>query len=665
MISEIVMMKNFKPTIGSLLGEEDRRLVAVLRRMLASLQLRSQFLARLEHQPMRFRTPFVATRFDAARSVAHLRRPTVLIRLFTINVAHRLAHEVNRYVSGRDARQRNGKTHVPRRHVFRLDPVFRRFRFLRDGLFRFRLFLLRLRADADRRPEHLRPNDVVRQQSHQELPLGHVRRLRSQNVHFHERLDRPQIDLDLPAAPVDFTYRFRRIRFVVQQIRHDEESLDSRPLRVDTDADQPERHRFRDDRPHPLGHPERPRRTLPRHEEVAVLLPLDILSVRKVNQPASMQSRHETDVEMNKHGDQVIGTIISVGDDDFDPRRRSPQLLEKRNEKARLAGSLAPPRTVGDHLDHRGRGGNQHDDPPQRKTQACFLGFRLRIFLLVVRRVLQGKRRAVEFGDFQSANAHVLRDGVLGVLRKRLHEGGRNLDVDLGAGGGVRAGVRGVRIKSVGDAELLNVLDSGLERPLGAGVEHFTQERPKGGGPVEDGMLLMSEIAVGIDEGTSDGFRIKQIVGAVELAGRKDIVEIFGRIRHEALLGSSVEPEGPRSDLKYGYYRARSDFAQQEKQRKSHDPRDPRSNYAPITGKVTFKSADRLKILYWDTSGYAQWYKRLEAGRFRIPVSLVDGAKPVALVSAAQLAMILEGIEPVVVKQRKRFTLKNQAANES
>lgn len=77
------------------------------------------------------------------------------------------------------------------------------------------------------------------------------------------------------------------------------------------------------------------------------------------------------------------------------------------------------------------------------------------------------------------------------------------------------------------------------------------------------------------------------------------------------------------------------------------------------------KSADRLKILYWDTSGYAQWYKRLEAGRFRIPVAFVDGAKPVALVTAAQLAMILEGIEPVVVKQRKRFTLKNQAANES
>jgi len=68
--------------------------------------------------------------------------------------------------------------------------------------------------------------------------------------------------------------------------------------------------------------------------------------------------------------------------------------------------------------------------------------------------------------------------------------------------------------------------------------------------------------------------------------------------------------------------------------------------------------ADRLKILYWDRDGYALWYKRLEAGRFRIPVLLTADGEPVALVSVAQLAMILEGIEPIAVKQRKRFSLK-------
>jgi transposase len=77
------------------------------------------------------------------------------------------------------------------------------------------------------------------------------------------------------------------------------------------------------------------------------------------------------------------------------------------------------------------------------------------------------------------------------------------------------------------------------------------------------------------------------------------------------------------------------------------------------------RAADRLKILYWDRDGYALWYKRLEAGRFRIPIALTSEGEPVALISTAQLAMILEGIEPVVVKRQKRFTLKNTEQNRS
>ena len=77
------------------------------------------------------------------------------------------------------------------------------------------------------------------------------------------------------------------------------------------------------------------------------------------------------------------------------------------------------------------------------------------------------------------------------------------------------------------------------------------------------------------------------------------------------------------------------------------------------------RPADRLKILYWDRDGYALWYKRLEAGRFRIPVALTEEGEPVALISAAQLAMLLEGIEPVIVKQQKRFSLKTTETNRS
>jgi transposase len=77
------------------------------------------------------------------------------------------------------------------------------------------------------------------------------------------------------------------------------------------------------------------------------------------------------------------------------------------------------------------------------------------------------------------------------------------------------------------------------------------------------------------------------------------------------------------------------------------------------------RTADRLKILYWDRDGYALWYKRLEAGRFRIPIALTEDGQSVVLVSAAQLAMILEGIESLVVKRQKRFALKNTGSNES
>jgi transposase len=86
----------------------------------------------------------------------------------------------------------------------------------------------------------------------------------------------------------------------------------------------------------------------------------------------------------------------------------------------------------------------------------------------------------------------------------------------------------------------------------------------------------------------------------------------------------------------------------------------------PLTGHLFVfinRSADRIKILYWDNDGYAIWCKRLQAGRFRIPVAMIGEGKQVALASAAQLAMILEGIEPVAVKKQKRFTLQNTGSN--
>lgn len=69
------------------------------------------------------------------------------------------------------------------------------------------------------------------------------------------------------------------------------------------------------------------------------------------------------------------------------------------------------------------------------------------------------------------------------------------------------------------------------------------------------------------------------------------------------------------------------------------------------------KRGDRIKILYFDRSGWCLWYKRLEAGTFRFPAA---SERSVA-VSAAELTLLLEGIEIEGVRRRKRFALPPRA----
>ena len=60
---------------------------------------------------------------------------------------------------------------------------------------------------------------------------------------------------------------------------------------------------------------------------------------------------------------------------------------------------------------------------------------------------------------------------------------------------------------------------------------------------------------------------------------------------------------------------------------------------------------DRVKILYWDRTGMAMWYKRLQRGTFRFPTAATTSAQ----VSAADLMLILEGIDLAGARRRKRF----------
>lgn len=63
---------------------------------------------------------------------------------------------------------------------------------------------------------------------------------------------------------------------------------------------------------------------------------------------------------------------------------------------------------------------------------------------------------------------------------------------------------------------------------------------------------------------------------------------------------------------------------------------------------------DRCKILWYDGSGFALFAKRLERGTFRLPESSA-GAKQVSM-RAAELALILEGLDLRGARQRRRWT---------
>lgn len=63
---------------------------------------------------------------------------------------------------------------------------------------------------------------------------------------------------------------------------------------------------------------------------------------------------------------------------------------------------------------------------------------------------------------------------------------------------------------------------------------------------------------------------------------------------------------------------------------------------------------DRVRIIYWDRNGVAMWTKRIELGRFRFQ-SDGDDAVNVRAIEAAELALILEGIDLRGARRRPRW----------
>jgi transposase len=77
----------------------------------------------------------------------------------------------------------------------------------------------------------------------------------------------------------------------------------------------------------------------------------------------------------------------------------------------------------------------------------------------------------------------------------------------------------------------------------------------------------------------------------------------------------------------------------------------------PLSGHLYVffnRRRDRTKILFWDRSGLCLYYKRLERGVFRLS-SLEDSKSRRAEIEAAELSLILEGIDLSRARRRARF----------
>jgi len=80
-------------------------------------------------------------------------------------------------------------------------------------------------------------------------------------------------------------------------------------------------------------------------------------------------------------------------------------------------------------------------------------------------------------------------------------------------------------------------------------------------------------------------------------------------------------------------------------------------HHDPLSGHLFIffsKRRERVRIVYWDRSGFAMWSKRLERGRF-CPMFSADGKLGASAIEAAELALIIEGIDLSGARRRPRW----------
>ena len=81
---------------------------------------------------------------------------------------------------------------------------------------------------------------------------------------------------------------------------------------------------------------------------------------------------------------------------------------------------------------------------------------------------------------------------------------------------------------------------------------------------------------------------------------------------------------------------------------------------APFSGALFIfvsKRKDKMKILYWDKTGFALWYKRLEEARFAWPKNIAE--EEVISITPEQLEWLLNGIDIWKIRVHKELLYEN------
>lgn len=85
--------------------------------------------------------------------------------------------------------------------------------------------------------------------------------------------------------------------------------------------------------------------------------------------------------------------------------------------------------------------------------------------------------------------------------------------------------------------------------------------------------------------------------------------------------------------------------------------------HEPTSGHIYVffnRRGDQVRCLFWDRSGYCILAKRLAKGRFHFVQEVAEGARVIEI-DAAELALVLEGIDLSDAVRRKRFRLARAA----